>query len=307
MNDFEREKIADVQCAPAEPAQVKNKHEERDAFVKKAFVIPVKKLLNRLYQAIRKDHKTLEENQAALASNQERLRSTLEKICSEMRELLDHEQRLENRLQTSLEKSSRHISARYEELCRQLKQQMESLQDRITQVGVQESHFQKQMENLGDALKGQQEKLEGRIQDVMKRLRDAKTAADADVLESVGAMVQDDDRLLRDIDVHVARCPESCFAHEFAEETIKRLRGKRLERVALLQSHDVEIIDTAETFDPSLHQALGKVPRAGGESGQARVERIGLFQHSGEDRRVIQKALVSVFEDVEITFSENRR
>ena len=307
MNISDKQNAAHAEEFADASAQARSKDEERDAFVKKAFVIPVKKLLNRLYQAIRKDHKTLEDNQAALASNQERLRSALEDICSDMRELLDHEQQLETRLQISLEKSSRHISARYEELCRQLKQQMAGLQDRIAQVGEQESHFQQQMENLGEALKGQQEKLEGRIQDLMKRLRDAKTAADADVLESVGAMVQDDDRLLRDIDEYLARCPEKCFAHEFAEETTKRLRGKRSERIALLQSHDVEVIDTAETFDPSLHQALGKVSRAGGETGQARVERIGLFQHSGEDRRVIQKALVSVFEDVEITFSDNRR
>jgi len=303
MNRFEKQGATDAGETAKAPTQAESKDEERNTLVKKAFLSPLRKLLNKLYRAIKKDHKALEENQEALAGNQERLRISLKEMGDEAAKLFENAQQTQDRLQNTIEKASSRITQRHKDLCTGLKQQMAGLQERIEQIGRQQSHYLEKAKELQSLLNSRQEEIKGQLRDLHARLKEAKTAADADVIESIGAMVQDDDRLLRDIDEYVARCPENCFAHEFAEATIERLRGKRSERVALLQSHDVEVIDTAETFDPSVHQALGKVSRAGGETGQARVERIGFLRCSGEDRRVIQKALVSVFDDIEITFS----
>ncbi len=70
--------------------------------------------------------------------------------------------------------------------------------------------------------------------------------------------------------------------------------------VSLLRSSDVELIDSAEHFDPSRHMPIATRPRPAGASGDGEIIRVGLLEKRQGRDRVIRPASTVLYEDAKI-------
>ena len=126
-----------------------------------------------------------------------------------------------------------------------------------------------------------------------------KNGRDQDLLKTVGMKVSQYDEFIRNLKSLAEGLPENCFAFTFAQETITRLQGMRAESVSLLAAHDMHLIDSASSFDSACHRPVGTSTRPEGAQGDGEVQRIGLLYRNNGRERVIQPALVVLYEDVE--------
>jgi len=121
-----------------------------------------------------------------------------------------------------------------------------------------------------------------------------------DILRALGASLDQYDELLSTLRRMAERCPENCFAGAFASETLARLEGMRADVISLLRMNEVELIESAEHFDPRLHRPIATCPRPEGATGDGEVKRIGLIQKQKGKERVIKPAAIVLYNDVKI-------
>jgi hypothetical protein len=60
---------------------------------------------------------------------------------------------------------------------------------------------------------------------------------DRDTIKSLGMLVNQNDEFRRHVTNQVAACPQGCLAAQFAQETLTRLEGMRVDVISLLRTH----------------------------------------------------------------------
>lgn len=156
------------------------------------------------------------------------------------------------------------------------------------------------LDGLTDALEELKKAVHSRTGSIAQAL---DQGPDLSLLEQVGSWIPDYDRLLEGLERLSVGCPEECFARRLADEMDGRLRGMRAQTHNLLRMQDVELIESVETFRPAFHQPVGTCPRPDGADGDGRLEEVGLLYRAEGKEKVIRPALVTLFDDVEITFA----
>ena len=270
----------------------------------------LKQLVAELLRALRKDHRKLQKGHKGLARRHKKLAGSLDEVSSQIEELSGRFETLDEGLVeriADLEETAERIEGGRKQGLRGFTKELEAVKKQIERLRKGPPSPHEEVVELVKALLEKQSEITDRLDAVREQVDGEDTGSDMDLLKAVGGMVQDDDRLLAKASELAENCPEDCFADTFTEEVTSRLRGMRSERVSLLAANDIQLIDTAEDFDPSRHQAVGTVPRSNGETGEARIERVGLLYRDGEEKTVVQPALVSVFEDVETNVSSGER
>lgn len=261
----------------------------------------MKKLLVALLRSLRNDHRGLGKHQKSLVRNQKDLAQSLENTDGRLDKLSSQLEENDEKFDKTLEGIVGRIKKDHREALQHIREDMERMEEHIRNLGKKQDQLRVELTELIEQIPEKQSEIRRQLSTVSELMEKAGEAPDRDLLEAIGTMIQDDDRLLQKADDLAEDCPEDCFAEKFTEEISNRLRGMRSERVSMLAANDVELIDSMDGFDPSFHRATGTIPRPEGAEGDGRIERVGLCRRHDGESRVLQRALVSVYEDVEVT------
>ena len=127
-----------------------------------------------------------------------------------------------------------------------------------------------------------------------------------DILKALGMSLNQYDEFLGKLKMLADSCSDSCFANRFAKETISGVECMRADVVSLLKMNDIELIVSAERFDPLRHLPIATCPRPDGETGDGEVRRTGLVcRRDGRDK-IIKPASIVLYDDVKVQLDERR-